>query len=221
MSITEKIQLQERTSIIRIIQADGGGAKGPIETAVLKELEKNLITQGKINESITEYFHLGSGSSVGAIIMGAICSGRSAQSVHTLLMDNLDTAFTRNRRWPWEVLTKPKYNAKITNRLFLDILGEQFLMQDCAVPIMTTSVSCMDGRTHFFKSWEQKDGKLHLARCINRSYAAAYYFGNKIENDTKTVWADGGEGLANCTIWQIITECARQQWLGNTEIRLL
>jgi hypothetical protein len=63
---------------------------------------------------------------------------------------------------------------------------------------MCTSVNKVDGITHYFKNWEEKDGKIKMLDAIKRTSAAPFYF-NHIK-DGKNVWLDGGSGNANCPL---------------------
>ena len=71
------------------------------------------------------------------------------------------------------------------------------LMKNCKTKFLSTAVSLIDFKTHFFKSWEEKDGIIPLRDVIARSFAAPYYFGTLVDETKKNVWMDGGSGESN------------------------
>jgi hypothetical protein len=77
----------------------------------------------------------------------------------------------------------------------------------------------VDGKTHFFKSWEEKDGKINLLDAIKRTSAAPYYFKHIKEN--KNIWLDGGTGNSNAPIIESIVDAIRLGWIENEDVYLL
>lgn len=190
----------------RILQLDSGGAKGIIQITALKYLEEQL------GVPLYKVFDLIVGSSVGAVIGGVMSTGKVSMSeLSDIMMDGIPKIFsTKLFRIPF---FQPKHSRKAFDEIFDKCVGKDFLMKECIPKFMCTSVSKVDGRTHYFKGWEEKDGNLKLLDAISRSYAAPYYFGKIIDNETKQVWIDGAAGDATSTLIQAYVEILRQRWL--------
>jgi len=197
----------------RILVLDGGGAKGLIPLSVLKVLEKT------ISKRTAQEFDLIVGSSVGAVGGGLLSSGRiSAGTLRDTMYSSMFDIFKKRFRIP---LLQPIYSRKpIQDLLDTYILGMR--MKQCATKFMATSVDiAQDGRTHFFKSWENKDGELNLTDVVLRSGAAPLYFGTMVDEETKRVWMDGGCGSMNAPIMQAFVESMRQDWLFKEHVHVL
>lgn len=191
--------------MIRILEVDGGGVKGVIPMTVLKEIEQLL------GKPIYEIFDLMVGTSIGAIICGALASGKiDATRLEELMLKVLPDVFKWRLRIP---LVQPKYSREPFIEFFSEHVGADVLMSDCVTKFMCTSASKVDGRTHFFKGWEKKDGKIKLIDAIARSFAAPLYFGHIVDKESEQVWLDGGTGNENCPLGETVTETIRQGWL--------
>lgn len=167
----------------RVLVLDGGGAEGVMQSVVLKEIEE------KANKPIHEVFDLIVGTSVGAILGGIYASGKiTAAKSHQLLMENLKKIFKKR------IFRVPKYSKKPLTSLLDKELGDRFLMGQCVVPFICTAVNMVDGKTHFFKSWERRDSRIRLVDAIDRSSAAPYFFDSIKDNVSSSVWLDGGIG---------------------------
>lgn len=194
----------------RILVLDGGGVKGIMQSIVLCDLERHLHCK------MSDMFDLVVGTSVGAILGGLCASGRlSARSVHDIMLQTVPEMFKRARIFP-------KYSRKALNRVFetTDKL-DTIRLGNCATKFICTSVNLCDGRTHYFKSWEIKDGSIKFLDAITRSYAAPLYFGSIVDERTRAVWLDGGTGIANCPLLIAVVEAARQKWLQNEGVHIL
>jgi hypothetical protein len=204
--------------VIRILEVDGGGIKGMIPITVLKEIER------VVGKPIYEIFDLMVGTSVGAIICGVLASGKtSACRLNDFMLKVIPEMFHWRMRVPF---VQPKYSRKAFINYFSDEVGIDFQMSSCVTKFMCTSVSKVDGRTHFFKGWEKKDGKLKLIDAIHRSYAAPIFFGHIVDKEAGQVWLDGGTGNENCPLGETLTEAVRQNWLqkavkGTDEVHIL
>lgn len=191
--------------MIRILALDGGGARGIIELAVLSSIES--VTE----KPVRDIFKLISASSVGTLI-GALTSAATVPCSKVLdeMMAVVDRVF---RYTPHIPLIQPMYSRKpIDNMLRPYLDGKK--MSDCQNMLMFTSVSTADGRTHYFKSWEPKDGSNDLIETVHKSYAAPSYFGAIRDKENKTSWVDGGSGNANCPLSETLVEISRQNWQG-------
>ena len=64
------------------------------------------------------------------------------------------------------------------------------LLNQFKTKFMCTSVSMVDEQTHYFKSWEDEDGKLPALDAVARSFAAAYYLGASLRSaSSPSEWA--------------------------------
>lgn len=204
--------------MIRVLEVDGGGLKGLTPITVLKNIEV------EIGKPIYEIFDLMVGTSIGAIICGILSTGKiSAAKLNDLMLQIMPKMFKPRIRMP---IVQPKYSRKEFVDYFNREIGSDILMSDCKTKFICTSVSKVDGRTHFFKGWEKEDGKIKLLDAINRSYAAPLYFGQIVDDVANQVWLDGGTGNENCPLGETLIEVGRQGWFkkavqGNEKVHIL
>lgn len=186
----------------RVLVIDGGGAKGLIPASALDGVEERL------GKPLYEVFDLVVGTSVGGILGAIVASGRlSAEHTLDLMYDVIPKLFSR-RMWP----LLPKYSRKPFERVWDSEIGAM-VMADCRTRYMTTAVSLCDGRTHYFKSWETKDGCIPLKQAVLRTFAAPMYFGGLVDQQERTVWLDGGTGGANCPLLETLYEVVASGWM--------
>lgn len=186
----------------RILSVDGGGAKGLIPGSVLDAVER---TTGR---PLWQTFDLIVGTSVGSILGAIAATGKlNAADTLDLMYDTIPRLFSR-RMWP----LLPKYSRKPYEAVWRKEVGDAFLMRECRTPYMCTAVNLCDGQTHYFKSWEPKDGGLRLVDATLRSFAAPLYFGGLVDKANKAVWLDGGTGGDNCPLLEATYEAVG--WLS-------
>lgn len=196
----------------RILSIDGGGCKGLIPTAVLKSVE------GKIRCSICKKFDLILGSSIGGLIGAALASNVvSASSLVTVLRREFPSIFKKRLRIPF---IQPKYSNEYKGKLLRTYFNDM-IMNCCQTKFVSTGVNIVDGRTHFFKSWEEDDGKIPVKEVVLRTTAAPLYFGSVIDHKDKAVWIDGGCADYNSTAIYGLIEAIRQGWLENEHVHIL
>lgn len=194
----------------RVLVLDGGGAKGVMQSVILKEIEE------RTGKPIHQVFDLIVGTSVGAILGGIFASGKlSADKCHALIKDQLKVIFKKR------LFRMPKYSRKPLTNIFDKEIGEGFLMGHCQTPFVCTAVNMVDGRTHYFKSWERRDSRIKLIDAVNRSSAAPFFFGAIKDEISRSVWLDGGVGNANNPILEAVVEVVRQEWLENNHVHIL
>jgi hypothetical protein len=197
-----------------ILEIDGGGIKGVIPAEICAELE------GYLRKPLYQVFDLISGTSTGAILGSQLAAGVPASVCRDLYVKRGPEVFKARSKWlPWN-WTKEKYDRN----LVLGALSDSFnlnselktrtpIMNQLKTKYMCTSVSIVDEQNHYFKSWEEKDGKIPVLDAVARSFAAAYYFGAINDPKNQQVWADGGEGLDNCTARSCLIEAIMQDWM--------
>lgn len=197
-----------------ILELDGGGIKGVIPAEVCAELESYL------KRPLCSIFDLISGTSTGAILGCQLAAGVPAATCRDLYVKKGPELFKpRSKLNPFN-WGKEKYDRVP----FINAIAESFeknsdlkirtpLMNQMKTKFMCTSVSIVDEQTHYFKSWEDSDGKMPVLDAVARSFAAAYYFGAINDPANQQVWADGGEGVDNCTARSCFIEAVLQDWL--------
>ncbi len=196
----------------RILVIDGGGAKGLIPLSILKAIEEET------KKETYQEFDLIVGSSVGAVEGGILSTGLlTAGTFRDIMYKAVLDIFKKRIRVP---VLQPIYSRKPIETL-LDTFVIGMKMRQCRTKFMDTSVNLADGRTHFFKSWEEKDGELDLSQAVLRSGAAPLYFGTLVDEETKSVWMDGGCGAMNAPIMQAFIEAIRQGWLIEEPVHIL
>jgi len=190
----------------KILAIDGGGAKGTIPMTMLKNMEE------KLGKPIHEEFDIIIGVSVGAIIGGMLSTGLiSAEYLSTKFIGALPIIFDRRLRIP---ILEPKYDRKDVQNIMAEVIPSGKTMREaCKTKFICNSINMVDGRPHYFKSWENKDGALKLCEAIDRSYAAPLYFGTVVDKETQSVWMDGGCGGENSPIMESLIEVCRQGWI--------
>lgn len=197
----------------RILVIDGGGAKGPIAATVLW----NICL--KLGREPHEIFDLIWGCSVGGIIGGILSSGRlKIEDFYPLFIKSIPKVFTPVLHIPF---VGNKYSREPLDDLTNTYVGHEFLMSNCKTKFACTSVNMVDGKTHFFKSWEDKDGKMTVRDAFTRGYAAPYYFGSIKDPANNAVWLDGGTGNMSSPTVEAYVEACRQGWLKNEHVHIL
>jgi len=196
----------------RILSIDGGGALGLIPLTVLKTIENQL------GNPINKIFDLIIGTSVGGIIGGIVSTGKlTTENFQKEFIYDLPEIFKKRLRAP---IFQPKYDRKNIERSIVSKIGN-INMSSCATKFMCTSINYVDGRPHFFKSWEEKDGKIKISQALLRSSAAPLYFGKIVDYENNAVWIDGGCGNLNDPAMQGYIEALRQDWLPDERVHLL
>jgi len=192
----------------KVLVLSGGGVRGTIQLEQLNRIEK------KAGKRICDEFDLIVGTSVGAITGGILATGKlSMPSYAKLFLNIIRQIFKRAPIWKfWRRFSLPKYKRDVFFHYMDKKIGKNITMNKCKTKFICTSVNLVDNRTHYFKSWEKKDGKLKLKDIIARSFAAPYYFGMIIDNKKRALWVDGGMGLSNCPVDIAYIETLRQGW---------
>lgn len=197
----------------KVLVIDGGGARGVIPVTVLKNIEFQM------KKPIYEIFDLIVASSIGTIIGGTLALGESsANDLQEAMMDVIPDIFRWRPRFP---IFMPKYSRKKSDRILRSHVGDGIQMKECKTKFMCTSVNMCTGRTHFFKSWEEKDGELDIVTAMNRSYAGPLYFGAIKDKENQAIWMDGGTGAQNCPLNEAFVEVCRQDWFHNEKVHIL
>jgi len=188
-----------------ILVLPGGGAKGYLQLSVLVYLEKLL------KKPISQYFDLIAATSVGGLNGAVLASGKvSAEEYFEDFQPICSKTFTKNYllRPP---LISPIYSTKHVMKYADKVFGDK-LMNSLKTKLLITSVSELDERTHFFKSWEEKDGNEKIVDVLPRTFAAPYFFGHNIDEKNRQVWMDGATGLNNDPTDFAFIEAGRQGW---------
>lgn len=198
---------------MKILILPGGGKKGYIQLSVLAAMEYRF---GPLHE----YFDLIVSTSVGTINGAVLASGKiRCPEFLPKFVDVCQGTFKKNFLLRPPLLT-PIYKRDLIMSALEDVCGPMKL-SDCKTKFMSTSLSWVDKRTHFFKSWEDVDGSEKLTDVVSRSFAAPYYFGKVVDPINSQVWGDGGVGQNNTPLDYAYIESVRQGWLGEVDFYLV
>jgi predicted patatin/cPLA2 family phospholipase len=186
----------------KILVLKGGGARGLVQASCIYELEKQGMD--------LKEFDLIVGTSVGAINGSCIALGKTGKELFDMYPTFLDKIFQK----PWYPKF-PKYDRKNFVKVYLDLFGWK-KMKDSLTDFIVTSVYRCENRTHYFKSWEEKDGNENMVNILIRTFAAPMYFGQLVDNVNKKVWIDGGCTIDNLPLDIAFTEIILEDWLNES-----
>lgn len=187
----------------------GGGVRGVLQLDALRAFEHYY------HKPTYQIFDLIVGTSVGSITGGILSLGKySMDEYYDLFLKYVSIIF---KRYWWRGILGPVYKRKDYYRMWRDLFGyrrneEKIRMRDCKTKFMCTSVNLCDSKTHFFKSWERKDGREELRLVIAKSFAAPYYFGQFPDPKTQSIWVDGGTGDSNTPLDIAYAESINLGW---------
>lgn len=190
----------------RILVHEGGGVKGYMSSFVLKRLEEE-------NGMLGSYYDLMTGSSTGAISTALVSSMQvDAKSLNSMYPEMVKRVFAKK----WYPHLPPIYDRQNFKEVWEQLVDKDFKMNECACKLMITSLNLCDSMTHFFKSWEEKDGELPLIEAVTRSaLSAPLYFDPVCDGESKAVWSDGGMGYYNLNLDTTIVESILQNWIND------
>jgi patatin-like phospholipase/acyl hydrolase len=184
---------------VRALQIDGGGFLGYVMFAALKVLESRSP-----NGRLCYAFDVIYGTSTGAIIGAALAAGASVAEVEALYAQHGDHIFTQVNPWwmPWRKLTRPFYDS---NRVLdpLSALLKRYgvtYMADLKTRFVAVTVDTCKRENVFQKSWKPEYSFLEVTECVARSFAALFYFGQRIDKKRLTCFGDGATGALNCAL---------------------
>lgn len=174
----------------RVIIHSGGGVKGYLTLQTLVKIEA-------MNGPLYRYYDLGVASSVGAIILAILATGKlSAKQLNEIFPEMITKIFKKVPFYK-TLFIKPIYDRQNFIDVWNSLIGKDFKMKDCKFKLIISAVNLMTQRNHFFKSWEDKDGEENLLDVVLRSFAAPLYFGKLIDVKNNAIWLDGGVGNSN------------------------
>lgn len=196
----------------KVLVLQGGGARGLLQLKFLARLEQE---EGR---KISQMFDLICGTSVGAINAAVLASGVSANEFYPVFKKGLSEIFKPT--W-WNVggLFKPKYDRKNFNKMWKKLLEKERKLGEVETDLMITSVDRVDDTNHYFRSWKDKYKDMQMRWAVKASFAAPYFFGQLVDHKRKSIWFDGGVGIANMPIDQAYTEAVRRGWFKKEKVR--
>lgn len=195
----------------KVLVLQGGGARGLLQLKFLARLEQE---EGK---KISDMFDLICGTSVGAITAAVLSTGISANEFYPVFKEGLQKIF-KPTWWNLGGLFKPKYDRNNFNAMWTKLLDKRRLLGDTETDLMITAVDRVDDTNHYFKSWSPKYEDLEMCWAVKASFAAPYYFGQLVDKKRKSIWFDGGVGIANMPIDQAYTEAVKRGWLKKEKV---
>ncbi|MBU8904980.1 CBASS cGAMP-activated phospholipase [Desertibacillus haloalkaliphilus] len=170
---------------MKIIAIDGGGIRGVFPVAILKRLEEDH------NRPIHELFDMIAGTSTGAIIAGAIATGKPMADLLERYRTYGKQIFVKQAQFG---LFKTVYTDKHLRRFLKQELGDTMLA-DIHQPLLIPSVDITHGephvyRTKFGEESEAKDQEVFLWDAVLSSCSAPLYFPPNTTKQLLTI--DGG-----------------------------
>ncbi|CAA6827194.1 MAG: Patatin [uncultured Thiotrichaceae bacterium] len=170
----------------RILALDGGGIRGLFTVQLLKRLESIIRERtNDPNALLRDYFHLVGGTSTGAIIAGAIATGKTADELDTIYRDLGQSIFKSN---PLRFgLFRSKFDSAPINAA-LDAHFDDMLIRDTTE--LGIGLSVVGKRMDTGSSWvvdnnpdgkyfspeKGNNGNYSLKQVIRASTAAPVYF---------------------------------------------
>lgn len=170
--------------------------------------------------TLVKPFDLVSGCSTGAIIAGCLACGVPISKIKELYVDTEHgkgaELFERNWLWP---IHGPKFKkgplmGEITDQCCVaaNLRKSTIRMDDVLTKLQIVAVDRCSDDNIYFKSWKPKWAQLTVPEAIQRSFSAAAYFGQTNVPKKSVVYADGGQGNANCTLRECMIEAYKLGW---------
>lgn len=198
--------------MFRILSLDGGGARGSFTAGFLFELEK------KLDEPLTEYFDLISGTSTGGVIAVLLGIGHPMSDIQKIYTNELHKVFTRNERHfkgffgrTFSILANPftryftgvtldelfksKYSFEGTIAIIKELTNNLKLNDIHKTRLVIPSTNLIHGRPHVFKTShlpEQGDNYNFYALDVILATAAAPIFFDPVTLPGYGIFSDGG-----------------------------
>jgi predicted acylesterase/phospholipase RssA len=186
----------------KIMVAGGGGALGLIQMVALAAKENEV-------GPLYKYYDLMVGTSVGAINIAALATGKiSANDLLKLYPSWLDTIFKKS----WNPFKFPRYDRQNFINIWKNYFGTM-KMKECLTKIEITSVDICSNQNNYFKSWEPEDGEEDLMSTVIKSFAAPVFFGQIVDDVNRKVFFDGGTTLNNLPVVPALMESILLQWM--------
>ena len=85
----------------KMLSLDGGGIRGLLSLHILKKVESILDDLHNTNKPLSDYFHMISGTSTGAIIADLLCEGRRVDDISDLYIELIPKIFGKKSVFPW------------------------------------------------------------------------------------------------------------------------
>ena len=185
-----------------LLAIDGGGIRGIIPLCALVALEQ------QIGKPAREVFSFMSGTSTGAIIVGALAQGMPASQVLEMYRSIGGKAFQFDLWGFISSLASYRYRSQRLKEIFEPYLAGVPL-NGLPVDIMIPATRVSDGKLWYFvrdnEANSQTTGNLKLLDCVVASAAAPTFF-DPWEVPTIGACVDGGVGVAGNPVYQMCTE---------------
>ncbi len=188
-----------------ILTCDGGGIRGLIIARCLEKLE---AIEGKPCHQIFDFM---SGTSTGAIIVGALAVGIPAKQIVQLYLAKGKDIFKKTSN-PWNRFFKWTYTKDETIKIFQEIYKDTVL-KELPVDIMITVKDTVRNETMFFE--KKTFGNMLLKEAVESSMSAPTYF------PPNGRYVDGGVGTFNNTCYQAAIEAIHYLKYPAGQIRIL
>ncbi len=219
-----------------ILSIDGGGSRGVIPAAILKNLEAD------IGGRCAQAFDCISGTSTGSLIAAALAmpdpdnlfqSKYLAKDILDMYIEEIPNIFANSfyysikSLWGW---FGPKYQ-KVYFENFLKDKFKEFKIKDSLTDLIITSFDLIRERGFYFENFKDLDlpnldfplkNDYLVSDAILASTAAPSYFSPEIikDDNTQYILIDGGM-IANDPSALAIRECIKNKKFNNTKVYIL
>lgn len=188
-----------RSSDVKILSLNGGGARGLFTINVLAEIER-IIEQntGQSGVKAGDYFDLIVGTSIGGILALGLASGKSARELEAVFRVQAPLIFPSSR--PWVKKLRAAFSARYRSQPLFDavvsMIGTEVTFNDLTRRVMLPTVNLSTGKPQFFKTPHNpmfnRDGRLTLIDAAMATSAAPTYFAPHYCEALDAYFADGG-----------------------------
>jgi patatin-like phospholipase/acyl hydrolase len=164
----------------RILSLDGGGIRGLVAAKILAIIEK------QIQQPLSEYFNLISGTSTGSILAAAIATGSSSEEIVELYKQKSSVIFPYKSRFALQRipllikygLSAPKYSDTGLIKVLQENFRETSLFDISSTLLLIISYDTITREPIIFKSWRPDKGYGNVPLwevCVCSASAPTYF----------------------------------------------
>lgn len=191
--------MSAKSSDVKILSLNGGGARGLFTINVLAEIER-IIEQktGQRDVKVGDYFDLITGTSIGGILALGLAAGKSARELEAVFRKQAPLIFPTSQSLikKWRAAFSARYRSQPLFDAVASMVGTDTTFNDLNRRVMIPAVNLSTGKPQFFKTPHNplfnRDGRLTLVDAAMATSAAPTYFAPHYCADLDAYFADGG-----------------------------
>ena len=194
--------MTSETNFLKILSLNGGGVRGLYTITVLAELERVLAEKhGRDDLSISEYFDMISGASIGGVIALALADGHRARDLEVEIKNLASKIFPQPRYFKNLIQNFKRAFGSLYNgdRLYNEIeniLGKDRKIRHLKRRVLIPTVNLTTGKPLFVKTCHNpsfnRDDAFSLSDVARATSAAPTYFPPHYIKNVSAYFADGG-----------------------------